>query len=112
MRWAANPNIKATPLSPCMDHFEDGKPKSAEPFVTGFLTRLGNGEYGFVGRPFGLAVGKDGSLFIGDDANGAIYRVTYDNAKTTEIRRTRRSPSRTRPSSSRPRFSAQRTKSR
>jgi Raf kinase inhibitor-like YbhB/YbcL family protein len=65
-------------------HFEDGKPKSAEPFVTGFLTRSGNGEYGFVGRPFGLAVGKDGSLFIGDDANGAIYRVTYDNAKTTE----------------------------
>jgi glucose/arabinose dehydrogenase len=48
-------------------HFENGKPKSTEPFITGFLSRSANGEYGFIGRPFGLAVGKDGSLFVGDD---------------------------------------------
>lgn len=27
------------------------------------------------GRPTGLAVGSDGSLFVGDDAAGAIYRI-------------------------------------
>ena len=30
-----------------------------------------------VGRPTGLAVGPDGSLFIGDDAGGRIWKVTY-----------------------------------
>lgn len=65
-------------------HFEDGKPKSTEPFIMGFLSRSANGEYGFIGRPFGLAVGKDGSLFVGDDTNGLIYRVTYQTPKTAE----------------------------
>jgi glucose/arabinose dehydrogenase len=30
-----------------------------------------------VGRPTGLAVGRDGSLYIGDDAGGRIWKVTY-----------------------------------
>lgn len=29
------------------------------------------------GRPSGLAVGPDGALYIGDDAGGRIWRVTY-----------------------------------
>jgi glucose/arabinose dehydrogenase len=29
------------------------------------------------GRPVGLAVAKDGSLLISEDANGTIWRVTY-----------------------------------
>jgi glucose/arabinose dehydrogenase len=29
------------------------------------------------GRPVGLAVGKDGSLLIADDAAGVIWRVSY-----------------------------------
>ncbi|WP_394835947.1 hypothetical protein LVJ94_03455 [Pendulispora rubella] len=29
------------------------------------------------GRPVGVAVGKDGSLFVSDDGNGTIWRVTY-----------------------------------
>jgi len=40
-------------------------------FVTGF--QLPDGER--VGRPTGVAVGPDGSLFIADDEAGAIYRV-------------------------------------
>ncbi|XSG83195.1 MAG: YbhB/YbcL family Raf kinase inhibitor-like protein [Methyloligella sp. ZOD6] len=56
--------------------FEDGKPAKLEPFVTGFLKETEKG-YGYIGRPFGLAVAKDGGLFISDDANGAIYKVTF-----------------------------------
>jgi Raf kinase inhibitor-like YbhB/YbcL family protein len=32
---------------------------------------------GFLARPVGLAVASDGALLVGDDANGAIYRVAY-----------------------------------
>jgi Raf kinase inhibitor-like YbhB/YbcL family protein len=46
--------------------------------LTGFLTQMGEEEYGYIGRPVGVAVAKDGSLLIGDDANGIIYRVVYD----------------------------------
>jgi len=28
------------------------------------------------GRPVGLAVGKDGSLFVSEDGNGTIWRVS------------------------------------
>jgi glucose/arabinose dehydrogenase len=47
--------------------FEDGKPQSVEPFITGFLVEDGKNGYGYLGRPVGLAVGKDGSLFVADD---------------------------------------------
>ena len=59
--------------------FEDGKPKSVTPFLSGFLMQTGEEEYGYIGRPFGIAVGKDGLLLVGDDANGTIYRVVYDH---------------------------------
>jgi glucose/arabinose dehydrogenase len=29
------------------------------------------------GRPVGVAVAKDGSLFVTEDGNGTIWRVTY-----------------------------------
>jgi len=64
--------------------FKDGKPQSIEPVIGGFLVKAGESEYGYFGRPFGLAQGKDGSLFIGDDANGVIYRVRHAEAKTAE----------------------------
>jgi len=28
-----------------------------------------------VGRPSGIAVGAQGSLFLADDGNGAVYRI-------------------------------------
>jgi Raf kinase inhibitor-like YbhB/YbcL family protein len=58
--------------------FEDGKPKTIEPFVTGFLT---DGGKTHIARPVGLAFAKDGSLLMSDDANGVIYRVAYTGDK-------------------------------
>lgn len=56
-------------------HFDGGKPQSITPFVTGFLT---DGGKTHIARPMGLAVWKDGSLLMADDANGSIYRISYD----------------------------------
>lgn len=61
--------------------FENGQPKSIEPFVTGFLT---DGGKTHIARPVGLAVAKDGALLMADDANGVIYRVAYTgNGRTS-----------------------------
>ncbi|BAT58571.1 putative kinase inhibitor [Variibacter gotjawalensis] len=54
--------------------YENGQPKSFEPFITGFLT---DGGRTHIARPVGLAVAKDGSMLMSDDANGVIYRVAY-----------------------------------
>ncbi len=42
-------------------------------FMTGFVTDAKH----VWARPYGLAVLKDGSLLVGDDANNTIWRVTY-----------------------------------
>lgn len=60
--------------------FEDGKPTRFEPFLSGFLQERG-GKYTRTGRLVGVAVAKDGSLLVGDDENGVIYRVTYEGAE-------------------------------
>jgi glucose/arabinose dehydrogenase len=53
---------------------QSGKPTGAyEDFMTGFV--LPNGDVW--GRPVGVAVGKDGSLFITEDGNGTVWRVSY-----------------------------------
>lgn len=54
--------------------FQNGKPVRIEPFLTGFLL---NDQPTTFGRPCGLAVGRDGSLFLGDDATGVVYRIEY-----------------------------------
>ena len=55
---------------------KDGSVKSQEPFLTGFLQ---NNAY--IGRPVDVHVMKDGSMLVSDDHAGAVYRVTYGNAK-------------------------------
>jgi Raf kinase inhibitor-like YbhB/YbcL family protein len=55
-------------------HFEHGEAKSIQPFVTGFLTDNGQTH---IARPMGLAIARDGSLLMADDANGSIYRISY-----------------------------------
>ncbi len=54
-----------------------GEPERVEDFITGWLppgeTRRGK----WMGRPVGLAIGSDGSLYISDDGSGSIYRVTW-----------------------------------
>jgi glucose/arabinose dehydrogenase len=51
----------------------EGQP---EDFITGW--REANAPKGrWMGRPAGIAVGSDGTMYITDDYNGAIYKVTY-----------------------------------
>ena len=42
-------------------------------FLTGFVTADGQ----VWGRPVGVAVGKDGSLFVTDDGSRSVWHVTY-----------------------------------
>ena len=42
-------------------------------FLTGFVTAEGK----VWGRPVGVAVAKDGALFVSDDASNSIWRVSY-----------------------------------
>ena len=44
-----------------------------EDFLTGFTT----GDDQVWGRPVGVTVGKDGSLFVSDDGSKSIWRVSY-----------------------------------
>ena len=57
--------------------FEDGRPVGVEDFITGFLAQDGRQHFG---RVAGLAVMRDGSLLVGDDTNGVIYRVSHSVA--------------------------------
>ncbi len=52
----------------------DGKADgSYEDFITGFTTDDGN----VWGRPVGIAVANDGSMFVSDDASNSIWLVRY-----------------------------------
>ena len=66
--------------------FKDSKPERFEPFLRGFLVRNQRG-YGYLGRPFGLAQMKDGSLLVGDSMNGVIYRVSYTGPSAAKSER-------------------------
>jgi glucose/arabinose dehydrogenase len=44
-----------------------------EDFLTGFVTANEQ----VWGRPAGVAVGKDGSLFVADDGSGSIWKVSF-----------------------------------
>jgi Raf kinase inhibitor-like YbhB/YbcL family protein len=61
---------------------------SFEPLVTGFLTEQPKRDPplpgaqplppdGYIGRPTGIAIARDGALLVGDDSNNMIYRVSY-----------------------------------
>src|SRR5581483_11527661 len=55
-------------------HFKDGKPTGEyEDFMTGFVISKEQ----VWGRPVGVAVAKDGSLFVSEDGSGTIWRVTH-----------------------------------
>lgn len=57
-----------------------GRATGVETFVSGFMSADGRSHYG---RPCGVAVMRDGSLLLTDDANGIIYRISYDGARGT-----------------------------
>jgi glucose/arabinose dehydrogenase len=52
--------------------FRNGQPASGEDFVSGFLI---NGGKELFGRPAGLAITNEGTVYISDDANGIIYSI-------------------------------------
>ena len=52
----------------------EGQVKSYyEDFMTGFVVS----NHQVWGRPVGVAVGKDGSLYVSEDANRTVYCVSY-----------------------------------
>lgn len=55
-------------------HFENGTAVKAEDFLSGFL----QGDSRF-GRPAGITVTKEGTIYISDDASGNIYAVKKTN---------------------------------
>jgi len=56
----------------------DGKATGAyEDFLTGFTTPDGH----VWGRPVGVTVANDGSLFVTDDGSGSIWHVSYTGSK-------------------------------
>jgi glucose/arabinose dehydrogenase len=46
-----------------------------------FLTGLVAGDHGVWGRPVGVAVAHDGSLIVGEDGNGRLWRIAYTGDK-------------------------------
>ena len=55
--------------------FANGRPSGPiEDFLAGFIAN--EGEKTVYGRPAGLAVMRDGSLLVADDAGGIVWRVT------------------------------------
>jgi glucose/arabinose dehydrogenase len=55
--------------------FKDGKPSAAPtPFLTGFAPHPNSNVVN--GRPVGVAVAKDGSLFVSDDGGRVVWRVS------------------------------------
>ena len=57
-------------LIPMHDGHADG---SYEDFLTGFVTKDGQ----VWGRPVGVAIAKDGSMFVTDDGSRSVWHVTY-----------------------------------
>ena len=61
---------------------EDGTPGALEVFADGFagvdtIFNVSDAVY----RPMGLAMGPDGSLYVGDTERGKIWRITYQGEK-------------------------------
>ena len=56
-----------------------------EDFLTGFVTPEGK----VWGRPVGVAVAKDGSLFVTDDGTNSVWHVTYAGGNTGKTVATR-----------------------
>ncbi len=63
-----------------MAQVQDGKATGVfEDFLTGFVTPEGK----VWGRPVGVTVAKDGSLFVTDDGSGSIWQVKYTGDSKT-----------------------------
>jgi glucose/arabinose dehydrogenase len=70
--WNRNPPIGYEVVRVRFD--QAGEPTGMESFVSGWLIEGGRAHFG---RLMGLAQAADGSLLVGDDTNGIIYRISY-----------------------------------
>ncbi len=70
--WNRNPPIGYEVVRIRFD--QAGSPTGIEPFVSGWLIEGGRAHFG---RLMGIAQAADGSLLVGDDTNGVIYRISY-----------------------------------
>lgn len=71
--WNRNP---PTGYKVARVRYQNGWPVGVEDFLTGFLFDTPQGPAQF-GRVAGLAVAPYGSLFLSDDSNGVIYRISW-----------------------------------
>lgn len=55
----------------------NGNPGKPQDFITGWIAPAERRKGKWLGRPVGILIGPDGSMYVSDDANGAIYRITY-----------------------------------
>lgn len=70
--WNRNPPVGYEVVR--IVHDAEGRPIAMEPFVSGWLIDDGRAHFG---RLTGLAVSPDGSLLVGDDENGVVYRIWH-----------------------------------
>jgi glucose/arabinose dehydrogenase len=57
---------------------DKGQPHGgAQDFITGWLAPGERKKGRWMGRPVGIAISSNGSMYLSDDAAGLIYRVTY-----------------------------------
>lgn len=60
--------------------FQDGKADGGyQDFLTGFVTKDGQ----VWGRPVGVTIAKDGSMFVTDDGSRSVWHITKDSGKQT-----------------------------
>jgi glucose/arabinose dehydrogenase len=74
--WNRNPPIGYEVVRIRFD--QAGTPTGMESFVSGWLLEGGRAHFG---RLMGLAQAADGSLLVGDDTNGVIYRISYGGGR-------------------------------
>jgi glucose/arabinose dehydrogenase len=60
---------------------KDNKVIKVEPFVTGWLDKEEDSSWG---RPVDVLILPDGSMLISDDYADAVYRVSYQEADTSD----------------------------
>ncbi len=64
--------------------FEDGSPSGPiENFVTGWIVNASRPASTW-GRPVGVLVSRDGSLLVADDGGDLIWRISFEEERTTE----------------------------
>jgi glucose/arabinose dehydrogenase len=57
---------------------DKGEPQgSPEDFITGWIQPGETHKGRWMGRPVGIVIGPDGAMYVSDDSNGMIYRITW-----------------------------------